>query len=334
MLRQLNATEADAQLYGRLASSVIYANAVAARRSRRPVPQPPRPIRTVGLRDLRRPADRAAADRRRGEHRPGPPARAGARVLALEGTGRRSGDLERGSRRLPAGAAGPDHGPDRRRHRSAHRRPARRHLRAARRADVGARIASCCNRWRAPSSPTGAAPSPSRSTGAAPRRRAIPRFAPTRSDRAEIAPVAPPARDLILFNGLGGFTPDGSRVRHHDAARIETTPAPWVNVLANPNFGTVISESGSAYTWSENAHEFRLTPWHNDPVSDASGEAFYLRDEETGHFWSPTPLPAAAQAPTSPGTDSATASSSIARMESPRSSRCTSHSTRRSSSRC
>jgi cellobiose phosphorylase len=72
----------------------------------------------------------------------------------------------------------------------------------------------------------------------------------------------------------------------------ETTPAPWCNVLANPAFGTVISESGSAYTWSENAHEFRLTPWHNDPVSDASGEAFFLRDEESGHFWSPAPLPA------------------------------------------
>jgi cyclic beta-1,2-glucan synthetase len=69
------------------------------------------------------------------------------------------------------------------------------------------------------------------------------------------------------------------------------TPAPWANVLANPAFGTLVSESGAAYTWSENAHEFRLTPWHNDPVSDASGEALYLRDEETGHVWSPTPLP-------------------------------------------
>jgi cellobiose phosphorylase len=61
--------------------------------------------------------------------------------------------------------------------------------------------------------------------------------------------------------------------------------------LANPEFGTVVSESGLAYTWSENAHEFRLTPWGNDPVTDASGEALYLRDEERGHFWSPTPLP-------------------------------------------
>jgi cellobiose phosphorylase len=64
-----------------------------------------------------------------------------------------------------------------------------------------------------------------------------------------------------------------------------------VNVLANPYFGTVISESGPACTWSENAHEFRLTPWSNDPVSDPGGEVFYLRDEESGHFWSPTPLP-------------------------------------------
>jgi cellobiose phosphorylase len=62
------------------------------------------------------------------------------------------------------------------------------------------------------------------------------------------------------------------------------TPVPWVNVLANPQFGTVISESGMAYTWAENAHQFRLTPWHNDPVTDASGEALYLRDEESGHF--------------------------------------------------
>ena len=62
-------------------------------------------------------------------------------------------------------------------------------------------------------------------------------------------------------------------------------------MLANAHFGTVVSESGSAYTWSENAHEFRLTPWHNDPVTDASGEACFLRDEESGRFWSPTPLP-------------------------------------------
>ena len=102
-----------------------------------------------------------------------------------------------------------------------------------------------------------------------------------------------PARrpDLAYFNGLGGFTRDG-REYVISTSRSKVTPAPWVNVLANRHFGTVISESGSAYTWSENAQQFRLTPWKNDPVTDASGEALYLRDEETGHFWSPTPLPA------------------------------------------
>ncbi|MHB9155981.1 MAG: GH36-type glycosyl hydrolase domain-containing protein, partial [Endomicrobiales bacterium] len=97
--------------------------------------------------------------------------------------------------------------------------------------------------------------------------------------------------DLAFFNGLGGFTRDG-REYVITTGRSRTTPAPWVNVLANRNFGTVISESGSAYTWSENAHEFRLTPWKNDPVTDAGGEAVYIRDEETGRFWSPAPLPA------------------------------------------
>ncbi|MEO7495022.1 MAG: glucoamylase family protein [Massilia sp.] len=101
-------------------------------------------------------------------------------------------------------------------------------------------------------------------------------------------------RELILHNGIGGFTPDGREyvIRSSGANR---TPAPWVNVLANPNFGSVVSESGQAYTWSENAHEFRLTPWDNDPVSDKGGEAFYIRDEQSGKFWSPTALPIQAE---------------------------------------
>jgi len=119
----------------------------------------------------------------------------------------------------------------------------------------------------------------------------VPRLTPTRTRRAEPPPAAAlPRHDLIFFNGLGGFTPDG-REYVITTAHGHVTPSPWVNVLANPYFGTVISESGFAHTWSENAHEFRLTPWYNDPVSDSSGEAFYIRDEERGHFWSPTPLP-------------------------------------------
>jgi cellobiose phosphorylase len=107
---------------------------------------------------------------------------------------------------------------------------------------------------------------------------------------ASSADVAGPRTDLILGNGIGGFTPDGHEYVITTRPGL-VTPAPWVNVLANPQFGTVLSESGSAYTWAENAREFRLTPWENDPVGDTSGEALYLRDEESGRFWSPTPLP-------------------------------------------
>jgi cellobiose phosphorylase len=101
---------------------------------------------------------------------------------------------------------------------------------------------------------------------------------------------------LILENGLGGFTPDG-REYVIIISPGEKTPLPWANVLANPHFGSIISESGSGSTWSDNAHEYRLTPWNNDPVSDVSGEAFYIRDEETGQLWSPTPLPCSGTTP-------------------------------------
>jgi cyclic beta-1,2-glucan synthetase len=133
-----------------------------------------------------------------------------------------------------------------------------------------------------------------------------PQLAPRRSE-AESAggkglattPAPEPARpappnNLVAFNGCSGFTPDGREyVIAISAAHM--TPAPWVNVIANPDFGTLVSESGSATTWSENAHEFRLTPWSNDPVSDPNTEAFYIRDEASGRFWSPTLLPTRAE---------------------------------------
>ena len=97
--------------------------------------------------------------------------------------------------------------------------------------------------------------------------------------------------DLAAFNGHGGFTKDG-REYVITTTRASRTPAPWVNVLANSYFGTVVSETGSAYTWCENAQLYRLTPWNNDPVSDPSGEAMYLRDEEDGSVWSPMLFPA------------------------------------------
>ena len=97
------------------------------------------------------------------------------------------------------------------------------------------------------------------------------------------------SKDLTFYNGTGGFNPDGTEYVI-TTNKNSGTPAPWVNVLANEGFGSVISERGMSYTWAENSHEYRLTPWNNDPVRDSGGEAIYIRDEETGYFWSPVPL--------------------------------------------
>ena len=118
------------------------------------------------------------------------------------------------------------------------------------------------------------------------------RFLPLHTTRSYV-PSEPPklmAKNTLLNNGLGGYSEKANEYIIH-LKDESATPAPWVNVLANATFGTIVSESGQSYTWDINAHEFRITPWENDPVSDVSGEALYLRDEETGHYWSPTPLP-------------------------------------------
>ena len=107
----------------------------------------------------------------------------------------------------------------------------------------------------------------------------------------EIARDTPaPRPDLEFFNGLGGFA-DGGREYVTILGPGYNTPAPWLNVVANPSFGFQVSESGSGYTWSENSRENQLTPWSNDPVSDPVSEAIYVRDDDTGELWCPTPLP-------------------------------------------
>ncbi|HEU4630351.1 MAG TPA: hypothetical protein VFS08_11445 [Gemmatimonadaceae bacterium] len=112
----------------------------------------------------------------------------------------------------------------------------------------------------------------------------------------DIEPPAPPGPGgaLRLFNGHGGFSEDGREyvVRIGAGARDEALPPlPWVNVVANELTGFIASERGGGYTWSVNSRENRLTPWSNDPVADPCGEALYLRDEESGVFWSPLPGP-------------------------------------------
>jgi cyclic beta-1,2-glucan synthetase len=104
-------------------------------------------------------------------------------------------------------------------------------------------------------------------------------------------PAADFVRPRLMFdNGLGGFDAEtGEYVIVLDDRA--TTPAPWINVIASPHFGCMVSEAGVGCTWALNSHENRVTTWNNDPVSDGSGEAIYVRDDETGEFWSPTPLP-------------------------------------------
>jgi cellobiose phosphorylase len=110
-------------------------------------------------------------------------------------------------------------------------------------------------------------------------------------------PTSAASEQLLFDNGLGGFTPDGCEyvIRLRGGER---PPAPWSNVLANPDFGCLITEAGGGYTWAGNSQMNRLTPWSNDPVSDPPGEAVYLRDEETGEFWTPTPAPCGGQTTT------------------------------------
>jgi cyclic beta-1,2-glucan synthetase len=123
----------------------------------------------------------------------------------------------------------------------------------------------------------------------------LPRLEPTLPADGGAEPVSTPA--LVFDNGLGGFTKDGReyviRVRPG-----HPTPAPWCNVIANPEVGCLVSESSLGCTWSVNAGENRLTPWRNDPVFDVPSEVLYLRDEETASIWSPTPAPAGRQAET------------------------------------
>ncbi|MGL4550652.1 MAG: glucoamylase family protein, partial [Gemmataceae bacterium] len=111
------------------------------------------------------------------------------------------------------------------------------------------------------------------------------------SDPVGPSDALPVPEGLQFFNGTGGFSADG-REYVLVPGRAGVPPMPWVNVIANARFGTLVSDSGAGYTWAGNSQLNRLTPWHNDPVSDAPGEALYLRDERSGEVWSPTPLPA------------------------------------------
>lgn len=117
------------------------------------------------------------------------------------------------------------------------------------------------------------------------------------SPAAQVTQVTPPPSqqggirgdDLQIFNGLGGFNSDNEyEIRLSDG---ELPPAPWINVIANPAAGFTVSETGAGTTWAASSSAFRLTPWQNDPVTDRSAECIYIKDEDTGEIWTPTPAP-------------------------------------------
>lgn len=117
----------------------------------------------------------------------------------------------------------------------------------------------------------------------------LPRFEASLCDEGQQRPC--PRPKLLFDNGMGGFSEDG-REYVISVAPGRVPPAPWCNVIANAEFGCVVSESGLGTSWSQNSGENRLTPWRNDAVFDTPAEALYLRDEETSAVWSTTPLPA------------------------------------------
>ncbi|HEY5337019.1 MAG TPA: protein ndvB, partial [Rhizomicrobium sp.] len=114
---------------------------------------------------------------------------------------------------------------------------------------------------------------------------------PARKPLIPAVPESPlPRPPMQFFNGLGGFANDG-REYVTILENAERTPAPWINVIANPKFGFHVSADGSGFTWSVNSQQYQITPWSNDAVGDPPGEAIYVRDDDSGEVWGPTALP-------------------------------------------
>jgi len=137
------------------------------------------------------------------------------------------------------------------------------------------------------------APPPPRQERAATLAKDAPRRTATKPAAPQSQRLDPPYRpplELEFFNGLGGFAA-GGREYVTILGEGQWTPAPWINVIANPSFGFQVSVEGGGYTWSINSREHQLTPWSNDPVSDRPGEVIYVRDEDTGALWTPTAMP-------------------------------------------
>ncbi len=96
--------------------------------------------------------------------------------------------------------------------------------------------------------------------------------------------------ELEFFNGYGGFSNDGKEYIIKLQKNLNT-PMPWINVVANKDFGFIVTEGGTGFTWSINSRENKLTPWYNDPINDIPSEIIYLKDNDTGEIFTITPKP-------------------------------------------
>ena len=113
---------------------------------------------------------------------------------------------------------------------------------------------------------------------------------PRRVPAIRRAALSMPRRQVEFFNGLGGFAADG-REYLTILGEGQWTPAPWINVIANPSFGFQVSVEGAGYTWAVNSQQHQITQWSNDAVSDRPGEVLYVQDLDTGELWGPVARP-------------------------------------------
>ena len=110
-------------------------------------------------------------------------------------------------------------------------------------------------------------------------------------ERQAISSAALPAEmgaEIVPRRPRGDFAQASGEFRF-DVTALVRPAKPWVNVLANPDFGTQISEAGGGYSWATNSRLNMLTPWSNDPVGDPPGESLLLQDVKTMQVWSVTP---------------------------------------------
>ena len=100
-------------------------------------------------------------------------------------------------------------------------------------------------------------------------------------DKVEYPVMRPSAQfhvwsTLDFYNQYGGFDNGG-----RDYVVTNTnTPMPWINVMANPRFGSIVSSTMAGFTFAFNAQQFKLTGWSNDIVRDNASEMLLINKQQ------------------------------------------------------